>query len=90
MTEKKTNKGKISVQPFGSYLVEGDIPLVHKTQIVSEYGEPLTWKVDKVLQEKGPYELCRCGHSKDKPYCDGSHCEIDFEGQGNRPHNHLC
>ena len=85
MTEKKTNKGKISVQPFGSYLVEGDIPLVHKTQIVSEYGEPLTWKVDKVLQEKGPYELCRCGHSKDKPYCDGSHCEIDFEGKETAP-----
>ena len=34
MTDKKTTKGKITVQPYGSYLVEGDIPLVHKTQIV--------------------------------------------------------
>jgi uncharacterized Fe-S cluster protein YjdI len=24
--------------------------------------------------------LCRCGHSKNKPYCDNSHIEADFEG----------
>lgn len=87
MPLKKTNKGKITVQPFGSYLVEGDIPLVHKTQIVSEFGEPLNWQVDEVLQEKGPYELCRCGHSNEKPYCDGTHCECDFDGTESAPIN---
>jgi CDGSH-type Zn-finger protein len=85
MAVKKKINGKISVQPFGSYLVEGDIPLVHKTQIVSEYGEPLSWKVDEVLQNKGPYELCRCGKSKDKPYCDNTHVEFDFEGTETAP-----
>ncbi len=87
MTEKKTNKGKITVQPFGSYLVEGDIPLVHKTQIVSEFGEPLNWQFDGVLKETGPYELCRCGRSKEKPFCDSSHCEFDFDGTENAPTN---
>ncbi len=24
--------------------------------------------------------LCRCGHSKNKPYCDNSHIEAKFEG----------
>ena|ERR1700686_318892 len=24
--------------------------------------------------------LCRCGQSKNKPYCDNSHIEVDFEG----------
>ncbi len=80
MTEKKTTKGTIKVLSFGPYLVEGDIPLVHKTQIVSEYGEPLNWKTDEVLKTEGPYELCRCGHSLEKPFCDSTHCECDFDG----------
>lgn len=82
---KKTAKGKITVQPYGSYLVEGDIPLVHKTQIVSEYGEPLNWKTDEVLKTEGPYELCRCGKSHDKPFCDSTHCECDFMGTETAP-----
>jgi len=23
--------------------------------------------------------LCRCGHSKEKPYCDSTHKEIEFQ-----------
>jgi len=42
--------------------------------------EPLTWKKDGELKEAGNYSLCRCGHSKDKPYCDGAHNDIEFDG----------
>ena len=29
--------------------------------------------------------LCRCGASKNKPYCDGSHHEIQFSARGEPP-----
>ena len=35
-----------------------------------------------VISDKETFSLCRCGHSKDKPFCDGSHREAGFEAPG--------
>lgn len=83
--KSEQSPAKIVVIENGSYHVYGNVPLVHKTQVVSEYGEPLTWKKDKEYETmKGEgrafYGLSRCGHSKNKPYCDGTHQEIGFDG----------
>jgi len=74
------NEKKIIVQTGGPYTVRGEIPLVHKTQVVSEYGEPITWRKDETIKTHGTYYLCRCGHSGDKPCCDGTHALEDFDG----------
>ncbi len=71
---------RIVVQENGPYSVHGDVPLVRKRQIVSEYGEPLTWRREQTLATEESYLLCRCGQSHDKPFCDGTHHEIGFDG----------
>jgi CDGSH-type Zn-finger protein len=73
-------KKKILIKKDGPYLVLGNIPLVHKTQVVSEYGEPLTWKKDGEIETGAAYSLCRCGSSKEMPFCDGCHKEYHFDG----------
>jgi CDGSH-type Zn-finger protein len=35
-----------------------------------------------VISDKETFSLCRCGHSKDKPFCDGAHREAGFEDPG--------
>jgi len=47
---------------------------------MSEDGEPLSWKDEGVIGTDGAYRLCRCGNSKSKPFCDGAHVLIEFDG----------
>lgn len=71
---------KIVVEENGSYRVEGGVPLLRKIQMVSEQGEPLTWKKGESIASEDPCWLCRCGHSSDKPFCDGTHRKVGFKG----------
>ena len=71
---------KITVRPDGPYIVRGGIPLVRKKQVMSEHGEPLDWQKEGDLSTKNVYRLCRCGHSSNKPFCDGTHTKIEFDG----------
>ena len=35
------------------------------------------------LEVREKMALCRCGASKNKPFCDGAHKEIDFRDEAN-------
>ena len=79
---RDTNNGKkIVVRKNGPYIVQGGVPLVRKAQVVSEHGEPLTWKKGETIETSEGYALCRCGQSSNKPFCDGTHARIDFDGR---------
>jgi CDGSH-type Zn-finger protein len=80
-TKRNSEREKrIVVTKDGPYVVHGHIPLVRKTQVVSEHGEPLTWKKGESIETPETYELCRCGKSKYGPLCDVTHALIDFDG----------
>lgn len=79
--EAEKNAPRIVILKNGPYKVHGNVPFVRKTQVVSEYGEPITWKKINVYETGETYILCRCGYSRKKPFCDGYHREIGFIGE---------
>ena len=32
-----------------------------------------------ILKSESNFSLCRCGHSENKPFCDGAHRAANFE-----------
>ena len=65
---------KITILEKGPYLVYGQPPLTTQHIVPNELGESWRFEEGKHFQtDKEPTSLCRCGASKNKPYCDGSH-----------------
>jgi CDGSH-type Zn-finger protein len=72
---------RIEIREHGPYRVVGDQPLGRTFQIETEYGEPIDWAPLEPLDPPAvPYDLCRCGASATKPFCDGKGCEAGFDG----------
>ncbi len=73
-------KMRIIVCEDGPFLVKGGIPLVDQFLVPDESGLSVGWRQGKTYPTKDEYELCRCGGSKSKPFCDCTHLEIFFDG----------
>ena len=58
----------IRIRPHGPFLVEGPFTLLDS--------EGKAFPLDPA---KPAYALCRCGHSNNKPFCDGAHKNCSFE-----------
>lgn len=78
----KTSKseGRVIVSKNGPYLVSAEIPLSEQTILTDDDGGSERWSEAPPMQTRGDYALCRCGHSKAKPFCDGTHAKIVFDG----------
>jgi CDGSH-type Zn-finger protein len=60
-----SEKVVIKVNDNGSLRITGDVELVDAE--------------GNVFETKKSFSLCRCGHSENKPFCDGTHRNIGFE-----------
>jgi CDGSH-type Zn-finger protein len=58
---------EIKVRDHGPYKVTGPVRLIDAEGNVFE------------VPEGGSLALCRCGHSRTKPFCDASHRAAGFE-----------
>jgi len=60
--------------------VSGVVPLSEQIISVDVEGQCHDWREGKKYPLQENYSLCRCGHSKNKPFCDGTHTKIKFDG----------
>jgi len=59
---------KVMATENGPYKVTGEIELIdHDGNVVDTSGKTTVF-------------LCRCGGSTNKPFCDGTHSKIGFQG----------
>ena len=57
---------RITFNANGSIRVEGEF------ELFDSQGQPIPVAVERV-------SLCRCGHSANKPFCDGVHKTVGFQ-----------
>jgi CDGSH-type Zn-finger protein len=57
----------IKVRKNGPYLVSGECELLDQEL--------------NPIEKQEPFALCRCGASKNKPFCDGAHNECGFNDE---------
>jgi CDGSH-type Zn-finger protein len=74
------SKPKIMICKNGPYLVTGNVPLQLKSIRINKKTEAARWEDGKSFKVPEEYALCRCGHSADRPFCDGTHEKIKFRG----------
>jgi CDGSH-type Zn-finger protein len=70
---------RIEVRENGPYVVAG-APLIRMRPVRDEHGRPVAWERVGDVPAAGTYELCRCGASGTKPFCDGSEERVGFDG----------
>ncbi|MDR3283454.1 MAG: CDGSH iron-sulfur domain-containing protein [Candidatus Methanoplasma sp.] len=75
---------RIVVTKDGPYMVYGSPPLFLGAVRIDGLGRSLEWKKGERLYPDEIYALCRCGKSKNKPFCDGSHVN-GFDGAETAP-----
>ena len=71
---------KITISKNGPYLVTGEVPIQKQTIGANAEGESVAWIEGESYESAKVVALCRCGHSSKKPYCDGTHSKIKFDG----------
>jgi len=69
---------KIKIEKDGPYVVTGGVPITE--QIIVPRGRGYVLRKGRTLPQAETYRLCRCGRSKNHPFCDDAHEGCGFDG----------
>src|SRR5258705_8826114 len=77
---------KIEVTKDGPYLISGGLTLSEQWIVTNAVGDSLEYREGEKFPAQAQYALCRCGQSANKPFCDGSHAKVKFDGTETASH----
>lgn len=74
----ETPEQNIRITKDGPYVVSGSVPLIQEAIVL--VGGHREYHTRHLFPAQQTYSLCRCGHSKTPPFCDGTHKATHFRG----------
>ena len=70
----------ITIATNGPYIVSGDVVVADQHIEINAAGESIEWREGATHAHDTKFKLCRCGASASKPFCDGTHRKVGFDG----------
>ncbi len=79
--DENAREYKVIIVSHGPYIIKGGLP-VNRVRVVFDKDDiPVRYELVETYPAQETTSLCRCGNTRNRPFCDGTHNDIYFEGK---------